>query len=63
MKTTFSLPVFELVAKGKFCIANVILLCALSLGFPCMALNHRPQDTDTAQNGGEELLEIVGIDS
>ncbi len=40
MKTTFSQPCFELVAKGKFCITNVILFTALALSFffPSMAL-------------------------
>lgn len=50
-------PRFELAAKGKFCTANVILIfiylfiwnCALPLGFPCIAMNCRPQDRDRAQ--------------
>lgn len=64
MKATFSLPFFELVAKGKLCIANVILFTVLCL----LALHVWPGTADprTAiwpENGGAELLEIVGMDS
>lgn len=58
----FLFPFFELVAKGKLCIANVIPFCSVSR-LSMYGSNCRPQDTDMAQNGGDELLEIVGMDS
>lgn len=65
-------PFFELVAKGKLCIANVILFTALSfslsLSFPCMGLRtvmwprkRRSRVIGNSWNGFTKVLSGISI--